>query len=443
MNCDQAKTEIIAYLKDELSKQKNARLEEHLAQCPECRAELERGKMVLELTAAASEPSVIRAVYDVIQNGIKSSASDIHFEPQRGDALVVRYRVDGVMHEAERFESAMRDGITARLKIMSDMDVANRRLPQDGRIGVALNGKDYDLRVGSVPTIHGEDIVLRILDRSNVTLGLDKLGFSETDRKAVDRLIWAPNGMIIATGPTGSGKTTTLYSMLAEVSNASKKTVTIEDPVELQLPGVMQAQVHAKPGFTFAVAMRSYLRHDPDVIMVGEMRDLETMAVSIEAALTGHLLLTTLHTNDAPWGLIRMVDMGAEPYLVTGSVTGIVAQRLVRTICPKCSKPADIKVVGPGLTALGITEEEAKSVRVGAGCEHCRNTGYKGRTGIFEILTMDHKIASLVNQRAPLAEIREAARAGGMTTMREDAKAKVLGGVTTPEEAIRALAYTC
>jgi type II secretory ATPase GspE/PulE/Tfp pilus assembly ATPase PilB-like protein len=284
MNCDQAKTEIIAYLKDELSEKKKARVDEHLAQCPDCRRELEKGKWVLELTTAASEPTVIRAAYALIQKAIKSSASDIHFEPQKGDALLVRFRVDGVLHEADRFESAISRGIIAWLKLSSGMDIAERRVPQDGRIGIVLreeDEKDYDLHVSCVPTVHGEDIVLRILDRSNVLLGLDKLGFSKSDREALDHLVWAPNGMIIVTGPTGAGKTTTLYSMLSEVANTSKKIATIEDPVELQLPGVMQVQVHAKAGLRFAMALRSFLRHDPDVIMVGEMRDMETMAVAI------------------------------------------------------------------------------------------------------------------------------------------------------------------
>jgi type II secretory ATPase GspE/PulE/Tfp pilus assembly ATPase PilB-like protein len=442
MNCDQAKTEIIAYLKDELSEEKRARIEEHLAQCPACRQELENGRRLLEWTSAASEESVVKAVEDVINNAIKSSASDIHFEPQHDGMLLVRLRVDGVLHESARFEPVMRQGIIARLKMLGDMNVPEVRVPQDGRIPWTLGGKDYDMRVSSSPSIHGEDIVLRILDRSNILLGLDKLGFSKSDREALDRLVYAPNGMIIVTGPTGAGKTTTLYSILCEIANANKKIMTIEDPVEYLLSGVMQVQVHVKAGLRFAVALRSFLRHDPDVIMVGEMRDMETMAVAIEAALTGHLLLTTLHTNDAPSALIRMVDMGTEPFLVPASVIGVVAQRLIREVCPKCGESPEPKNVEHAMNYLGITEHEWKNgvVRVGQGCDACRGTGYKHRTGIFEILVMNHDIARLVNNRAPLAEIREAAIAGGMTTMREDAKQKVLAGITTPEEAIRVLA---
>jgi type II secretory ATPase GspE/PulE/Tfp pilus assembly ATPase PilB-like protein len=355
----------------------------------------------------------------------------------------VRYRVDGVLHEAARFESATRGGITNRIKMMAEMDTSETGVPQDGRLPWKLTDRDleFDIRVSCQPFIFGEGFVMRILDRSRVLIGLDKLGFYEDQLNALMEIASEPNGTLAVSGPTGSGKTTTIYSLLAQLISPEKKVLTIEDPVEYQITGANQVQVHKKAGLTFPVALRAFLRHDPDIIYVGEMRDLETASVAAEAALTGHLVITTLHTSDALQTLVRLVDMGVEPYLVAATVIGATAQRLARRVCQACKTEVPPDPSSPPIKFLGITEDDLRSHTIyrGQGCDTCRKTGYKGRLGIFEVLKIDRELASMINERPPLSELLEAARSKGFMTMREDARRKVLDGLTTPEEALRVL----
>lgn len=389
------------------------------------------------LTKVSEEAPIIRIAYTIIQQAIKEAASDIHVEPERR-GVRVRYRIDGVLHEVMPLPKYIDKPLISRFKIMSDMNIAERRIPQDGRIGVVLDKKDYDLRVSCLPTLFGEKIVMRILDKSSVLLGLNKLGFSAEVQSQVDELVAQPNGMFLSTGPTGSGKTTTQYSVLHKLNTIEKNIITIEDPVEYQLGGISQVQVHNKAGLTFSSALRSFLRQDPDIIMVGEMRDIETASIAIEASLTGHLVLSTLHTNDAPSAIIRMVDMGVEPYLVSATVIGVLAQRLARKICQKCAKP--YQVPAGELRRFGFKAaepDEMVTLYKGEGCEACRKTGFKGRTGIYELMRINDEIAELVVRRAPLADIREAAKANGMHELREDGLDKVLQGITTPDEVMR------
>ncbi|MGC8863436.1 MAG: GspE/PulE family protein [Armatimonadota bacterium] len=385
----------------------------------------------------AEEAPIIRIAHTIIIQAIKDNASDIHVEPDRR-GVRVRYRIDGVLHEVMPLPKYIDKPLVSRLKIMSSMDIAERRIPQDGRIPIRWDNKDYDLRVSCLPTIYGEKIVMRILDKSNVLIGLNKLGFSPEVQAQVEELVSQPNGMFLSTGPTGSGKTTTQYSILHKLNSPEKNIITIEDPVEYQLSGISQVQVHKKAGLTFATALRSFLRQDPDIIMVGEMRDLETASIAVEASLTGHLVLSTLHTNDAPSAVIRMIDMGVEPYLVSATVIGVLAQRLGRRICSKCKKPYEVPA--GELRRFGFktaNPDEMVTLWRGEGCEACRNTGYKGRIGIYELMTVNDEIAELIVRHAPLADIREAAKANGMHELREDGLEKVLQGITTPDEVMR------
>ena len=443
MNCDQARTEIIAYLKGELDAEKKQRLEEHLARCPACRHELEGARRLLSWTEAASEEAVVKAVEQMIDSGIRGGASDIHVEPQRDGELLIRQRVDGVLHEVSRFDSVMRHGIVNRIKMMAGMDTSETSIPQDGRIPWKLEGddKEYDMRVSCQPFVHGEGFVMRILDRSSVMIGLDKLGFYEDQMNALLEIASEPSGLLLLSGPTGSGKTTTAYSLLHHIVTPEIKVLTVEDPVEYQLTGTNQVQVHKKAGLTFATALRSFLRHDPDIIYIGEMRDLETASIAIEAAITGHLVITSLHTNDAIQTFVRLVDMGVDPFLISATLIGAVAQRLVRNVCKACKTEVPRDELSPAMKYFGITEDDLRSHTIfrGQGCDTCRKTGYRGRTGIFEVLKVDKELASMVVDRPPLRELLEAARAKGFRTMREDARRKVLDGMTTPEEALRVL----
>ncbi len=387
----------------------------------------------------AAQAPIVKLTNLLIRNAITQGASDIHVEPQRRNVRI-RYRVDGILHEEVILPRHVHAPLISRLKIMSDMDIAERRVPQDGRIHVAADGKPYDIRVSSVPTTMGEKIVMRILDQSNTMVGLEKLGFMPDTMAKLERLISQPNGIVLSTGPTGHGKTTTQYSVLHKLNTTEVNIMTIEDPVEYQLPGVSQVAVNVKAGLTFATALRSFLRQDPDIMMVGEIRDMETADIAIHASLTGHLVLSTLHTNDAPSAVTRMVDMGVEPFLVAASVIGILAQRLARRICPNCKEPYE-----PREEALvGLQYDPAQHGEVtfyhGAGCEQCRYTGYKGRIGIFELMEMNEEIAELIARGAPLGDIREAARANGMKLLREDGLRKVLAGLTTAEEVVRRVA---
>lgn len=389
----------------------------------------------------AEQAPIIRVASTVINQAIRLGASDIHIEPDRRQVRV-RYRVDGVLHEEMTVPKYIQAPLISRFKIMADMNIAERRVPQDGRISVRYENKDFDLRVSCLPTVYGEKIVCRILDKSSVLIGLTRLGFSTETLARMEELIVQPNGMVLSTGPTGSGKTTTQYSVLHKINSVEKNIITIEDPVEYQLPGISQVQVHVKAGLTFGTALRSFLRQDPDIIMVGEMRDLETAEIAVEASLTGHLVLSTLHTNDAASAVIRMVDMGVEPYLISATVIGVLAQRLARKVCPNCKESYEIKATE--LRVLGYQakdKDEMLTLWRGKGCETCRHTGLKGRLGIYELMTTNDEIAELIVRRAPLADIREAARANGMKMLREDGLQKVLDGITTPDE-VRRVVFT-
>jgi type IV pilus assembly protein PilB len=385
----------------------------------------------------AEEAPIIRIAHTIVQQAIRDSASDIHVEPDRR-GVRVRYRIDGVLHEVMPLPKYIQAPLISRLKIMADMNIAERRIPQDGRIPIRWENKDYDLRVSCLPTVHGEKIVMRVLDKSSILLGLNKLGFGEEVQAQIEEITTQPNGMFLSTGPTGSGKTTTQYSVLHKINTVDKNIITVEDPVEYQLSGISQVHVNRKAGLTFSSALRSFLRQDPDIIMVGEMRDLETAEIAIEASLTGHLVLSTIHTNDAPSCVIRMVDMGVEPYLISATVIGVLAQRLARRVCQNCKQPYSVPAAD--LRRFGFRPESADQMVTlykGAGCDVCRHTGYKGRIGIYELMRMNDEIAELVVRRAPLADIREAAKANGMHELREDGLTKVLEGFTTPDEVMR------
>ena len=388
--------------------------------------------------AMEDEAPIIRVVNVIIQQAIKDRASDIHLEPDRR-GVRIRYRVDGVLHEVMRVPKYVHAPLISRVKIMGDMNIAERRLPQDGRIHVRHESKDYDLRVSSLPTVFGEKVVMRILDQSSVLIGLNKLGMFPETQAELESVIVQPNGMILSTGPTGSGKTTTQYSVLNKINTVEKNITTIEDPVEYQLPGLNQVHVNRKAGLTFANAMRSFVRQDPDIIMVGEIRDLETAEMAVQASLTGHLVLSTLHTNDAPSAVTRMVDMGVEPFLISASVIAVLAQRLGRKICLNCKEP--YKPPADALNRVGFKVDSLDEVVFyrGRGCEQCRHTGYYGRIGIFELMMMTEDISDLIVKRAPLSEVRNAALANGMKILKVDGFQKVLEGMTTVEEVMRVI----
>jgi type IV pilus assembly protein PilB len=377
---------------------------------------------------------IIRIAHAIIQQAVSAGASDIHIEPG-GRNVRIRYRIDGVLHESMQLPKHIHPPLISRFKIMSDMNIAERRVPQDGRIGINYQNKDYDLRVSCLPTLLGEKIVMRILDKGSVMIGLNKLGFFPDTLAQLEALFTQPNGLLLVTGPTGSGKSTTLYSVLNRINSVERNIMTVEDPVEYQLPGISQVAVARKAGLTFATALRSFMRQDPDIIMVGEIRDLETAEMAIQASLTGHLVLSTLHTNDAPSSVTRMVDMGVEPFLVSATLIGALAQRLGRRICDNCKEQFELPA--EDLRRLGYqakAENEMVPLWRGRGCDRCRNTGYKGRFGIHEMMTVNEEIADLIVRRAPVSEVRNAARANGMKMLREDGLRKVLAGTTTPEE---------
>ena len=380
---------------------------------------------------------VIRLVNMLIRNAVRERASDIHIEPLERE-LRVRYRVDGVLHEVPAPAKRLHPAIVSRIKIMANLDITERRKPQDGRIKVRILGREVDIRVSIIPTVFGESVVMRLLDRTAMNFTLKDLGMLTGDLEKFDRLIKIPYGIILATGPTGSGKTTTLHAALKRIYSPERKIVTIEDPVEYQLEGVTQIQVNPAVGLTFATGLRSILRHDPDVIMVGEIRDHETAEIAIHSALTGHLVFSTLHTNDAPGAITRLIEMGIEPFLVASSVEGVLAQRLVRKICPRCKEPyRPSQAVWDYLVQQGFVEAGEPILRHGRGCNECRFTGYSGRTGIFELLVMDDELRDLVLRKASSHEIRAAAMEKGMRTLYQDGMLKVALGITTVEEVER------
>jgi len=379
----------------------------------------------------------------VLLEAIKRNASDIHVEPYEKD-FRVRYRIDGVLYEQMRLPLKLKVPVTSRIKIISNLDIAERRLPQDGRIKLKLGrGREMDYRVSVCPTLFGEKTVLRLLDKSNLQLDMTKLGFESAPLEVFKRNIHRPFGMCLVTGPTGSGKTTTLYSALSELNTPQVNLSTAEDPVEFNLPGINQVQQHEDIGLNFAATLRSFLRQDPDIIMVGEIRDFETGEIAIKAALTGHMVLSTLHTNDAPSTVTRLVNMGIEPFLVTASLNLVVAQRLARRVCSECAAP--IEVTAEELIDLGMSKEEVKEglenetyvFQKGTGCKRCNDTGYKGRVALYEVLELNDAIRDLVLQGASTAELKEAAIQTGMDTIRRAGLNKLVEGVTTVEEVLR------
>ena len=383
----------------------------------------------------AQEPPIIRLLDNLIFRAVQDGATDIHVEPE--EKLVRnRFRVDGLLRYGPHLPKELQGAVTARIKVMANLDIAENRLPQDGRISFNSGGREVDLRVSTFPTTHGENLVLRILDRSKLVLGLEQLGFAPDQLTNFKRLLMHPNGIILASGPTGSGKTTTLYSGLTYLNSEERNIMTIEDPVEYGIPGIRQSQVNVKAGLTFGAGLRSILRQDPDIIMVGEMRDEETVEIAIRAALTGHLVFSTLHTNDAAGAIPRLTDMGAAPFLVSSALLLVVAQRLVRVICTNCKEEAPPDPVVIRRLGLQAKEGELK-VFQGKGCDKCDETGYRGRLGIYEMLIVTPELTPLILERADAGAIRRAARAQGMRTMVEDGIRKAIRGLTTLEEVAR------
>ncbi len=397
--------------------------------------EFEAPKDILELM---EEAPIIRLLNALLLQAVKERASDIHIEPYEKE-LEVRLRVDGILHKVLSPPKIIQDALISRIKIMSNLDIAEKRLPQDGRIRLLLGGRDIDIRVSIIPTAHGERAVLRLLDRKQGLLGLWEVGFNKDDEKIVEDNLKRPDGIILVTGPTGSGKTTTLYAAINRIHTEEKNIITVEDPIEYQLKGIGQMQINPRIGLTFASGLRSILRQDPDVIMVGEIRDLETAEIAMQASLTGHLVLSTLHTNDAPSAIVRLVDMGIEPFLVASSLTLVIAQRLVRTICPYCKESYEPSVSERSyfLNLSRINDNNLLLLSRGKGCERCKGKGYLGRTGIFEILVIDNEMRPMIIERADSQKIRSYAISKGMKTLRQDGIEKVMKGITTLEEVLR------
>jgi type IV-A pilus assembly ATPase PilB len=384
-----------------------------------------------------ADAPIIKMVSMMLLEAHSMRASDIHLEPLE-KRFRVRFRIDGVLHEMQNPPKKLQTAIISRLKIMTgSMSIAEKRLPQDGRIQVKMGkGKQIDLRVSTIPTNHGESVVMRILDKSSLSLGLPQLGFLSDDQEIFERLITLPDGILLVTGPTGSGKTTTLYGCLNYINKPDKKLITVEDPVEYQMSGINQVQVNADIGMSFPAALRSMLRQAPNIIMIGEIRDLETANIAINASLTGHLVFSTLHTNDAPSAVARLVDIGVQPFLVSSAVRAIMAQRLVRKLCQKCKEPYELTEAEIQSLGLDSTQLADATIMKGRGCEACKNLGYKGRMGIFEIFQIDDEVRHMINEKAATIELRKRAREMGMRTLREDGIRKVLSGMTSAEEVI-------
>ncbi len=397
---------------------------------------LEIGDGIEAITADEADAPIIRLVSMLIIEAHKLGASDIHLEPL-DKKFRVRFRIDGVLQEMQAPPKRLQSAIISRLKIMTgSMSIAEKRLPQDGRIQVKIKKKPIDLRVSTIPTNHGESIVMRVLDKSSLLLGLPELGFLSDDQEKFERLLRSPDGILLVTGPTGSGKTSTLYACLNYINKPDRKIITVEEPVEYQMTGINQVQVNTEVGMTFPIALRSILRQAPNVIMIGEIRDLETASIATNASLTGHLVFSTLHTNDAPSAIARLVDIGVQPFLVASSVHAIMAQRLVRRLCTHCKHPAELSETE--MRALRIEPSQMREAQVmkAAGCEHCRHTGYRGRMGIFEIFIIDDEVRHMINKRTSTFLLRQRARELGMRTLREDGVRKVLAGLTSADEVI-------
>jgi len=386
----------------------------------------------------SAEAPVAQLVNDLIEQAIKETASDIHIEPQE-DGLRVRYRVDGHLYEKTKLPKRLHTTLIARIKIMASMDIAEKRLPQDGKIKFITDKKDIDLRISTLPTVYGEKAVIRILDRRSILLDINELGFSEDNVKALRSIIKAPHGMILVTGPTGSGKTTTLYSILNEINSVEKNIITLEDPVEYSLRGINQVQINPRAGLTFASGLRSILRQDPNVIMVGEIRDTETVKIAVRAALTGHLVLSTLHTNDAASAVTRLIEMGVEPFLVASSVIGVIAQRLVRKICENCKQQYILEDKEASMF-FGESNSKIKLYK-GKGCRFCNNTGYKGRTAVGEVMRITPAHSELINKKASSDQLKKFSIKQGMNTLKEEGLKLVKNGITTLEEFMRVIYF--
>lgn len=401
--------------------------------------EVFQNQLKIDVTDAEDDDApIIRYVNSIVFKANAERASDIHIEPYE-TALKVRFRVDGVLSDVDTQEKAFHAAIVSRIKVMAGLNIAEKRLPQDGRIGLKIAGKEVDLRVSSIPTQFGERIVMRVLDKSSGTIDLDQLGFDTETLSVIEQLINRPHGIILVTGPTGSGKTTTLYGCLSKIKSPGLNILTVEDPIEYQIEGLSQMQVNPKINFTFAAGLRSILRQDPDVVMVGEIRDAETAEIAIQASLTGHLVFSTLHTNDAPTAITRLVDIGIEPFLVSSSLLAVMGQRLLRKLCPVCRE--EYTISDQELRGLGIQASQVKNRNVfrpgTKHCELCQNTGYRGRAGIHELLLMDDEIRTLVVQRSDASAIRNIALTKGFKTLRMDGAAKVFSGITSVEEVLR------
>ncbi|HET7227936.1 MAG TPA: GspE/PulE family protein [Chthoniobacterales bacterium] len=399
---------------------------------------LEIGDGTEAITADEADAPIIRLVSMLIIEAHKLGASDIHLEPL-DKKFRVRFRIDGVLQEMQAPPKRLQSAIISRLKIMTgSMSIAEKRLPQDGRIQVKIKKKPIDLRVSTIPTNHGESIVMRVLDKSSLLLGLPELGFLSDDQEKFERLLHSPDGILLVTGPTGSGKTSTLYACLNYINKPDRKIITVEEPIEYQMTGINQVQVNTEVGMTFPIALRSILRQAPNIIMIGEIRDLETASIATNASLTGHLVFSTLHTNDAPSAIARLVDIGVQPFLVASSVHAIMAQRLVRRLCTHCKHPAELSETE--MRALRIEPSQIGDAQVmkADGCEYCRHTGYRGRMGIFEIFIIDDEVRHMISKRTSAFLLRQRARELGMRTLREDGVRKVLAGLTSAEEVISA-----
>jgi len=393
-------------------------------------------QLVGDTDVSESDAPIIKLVSLIIMEAFRSRASDIHLEPMPKN-FRVRYRIDGVLHEVDSPPKRLQAAIISRVKIMANMSIAEKRVPQDGRIQINVMGRDLDLRVSSIPTNHGESIVMRILDKAGIALGLPQLGFFADDQQVFERLIGLSDGIILVTGPTGSGKTTTLYACLNTINKPDRKIITVEDPVEYQMSGINQVQVRADIGMTFSAALRAILRQAPNIIMIGEIRDMETAEIAVNASLTGHLVFSTLHTNDAPSAVTRLIDIGVKPFLVASSTRAIIAQRLVRKICDKCKQPyetkeSELRLLGPAAQQLAAAE-----LVHGAGCAECKFTGYRGRIGLFEVFLINDEVRNLIFEQVSSTELRIKARELGMRTLREDGIRKVVAGMTTLSEVLR------
>ena len=386
--------------------------------------------------ADGEDSPIVRYVQTVITEALNRRASDIHMEPLE-TRFRIRFRIDGVLHEIENPPKRLQPTLLSRIKLMANVSIAEKRIPQDGRIGIDVGDKSIDLRVSVLPTAHGESIVMRILDKEALNLGLPQLGFFSDDQANFERVISLPDGVFLVTGPTGSGKSTTLYSALNYINHPDRKIITVEDPVEYEMSGINQVGVKRDVGMTFSAALRSMLRQAPNIIMVGEIRDKETAEIAINASLTGHMVLSTLHTNDAPSAVSRFVDIGIKHFLVSASIRSVLAQRLVRKICPKCKESSTPE--GRLLNSLGIRPDQIANATFmkGTGCEHCNQTGYRGRIGVFEMFNVNEEIEQMIYEEVSLVALRERSREMGMRTMREDGIRKVLAGVTTPDEVLK------